>query len=214
MNLICTRGAAYEYADPESGKQFFSWSQLSRVLDPYAFVGIPRDVLAAAQQRGIDVHFLFAIEMFHRLGLCPQVHGHEDPEIRALAARYPGYLDGIRDFADTYQITPLRIEESSCVPRFGIAGTADLKCLYGPRQIVTLLDLKTGAKRKVDPVQLNVYGRFHGHEDCKHYLDFYLQADGSYKLEPAEKDETDWAWALSAIPVLQGQLSHNITVSL
>lgn len=209
MTFTCDRTATYHYRDEATGRHYPAWSQIAQVLDPYAWVGVPRPVLEAAQQRGTDVHYLFALLMFQRAG----VAGPPEEREPDLCERYAGYLRGLRDWADSRQIEPLKIEETSCHPTHGYAGTPDLKCRYGPRRLLTLVDLKTGAPRVVDRVQVQVYGKMLGYQDCKQFIDLYLDADGTWKERPVTPASSDWAWFLNALAVWQGMVTRNINLA-
>lgn len=202
MNLLCTRGAAYEYADQDTGKQYFSYSQVQGVLDPDAFSSVPPDVLAAAQQRGTDLHVLFGLLLLSRLQLCEKPARPDGP--------LGGYFDAMERFVTDHEPTPIRVEESSVNDKLKYAGTPD--CLLEMKGGLTLPDLKTGGKRAVHKTQLVAYKAMDGYTDAKKLATLYIAADGTYKLDylPKGEEAFHWAWFQAGLSVLHGRRMHNL----
>ncbi len=141
MNLTCTRGAEYEYQDLDTSRKYFSCSQVLQVLDPDAFKGIDPFVLAAAQDRGTNLHVLFALRLLAVLGL------NEAP-------KRPGgvigkYYDAIEKFVRERKPVPIQVERSSVNEKDGYAGTADTECMLDDDHTRWTIDLKTGPERAV-----------------------------------------------------------------
>ncbi len=192
MDLICTRGAKEEYRDPATKKDFVSVSQVLSVLDPDAFAGVDPFVLASAQQRGTDLHVLFALTLFAEAGLA-------DRPARPTGI-IRGYYAGIEAFIRERSPRPIRVEESSIHDKMGYAGTPDTECWLGETD--ALIDLKTGPPRPVHAVQLHAYKRLKGYENVRRLYSLYIKKDGTYKLIEHTHDHIDWAGFLAAITVL------------
>lgn len=203
MNLTCTRGAKYEYQDADTGKRYYSVSQVLSVLDPHAFDSVPPEVLEAARQRGTDLHVLFALLLLSRLNLC------EKPE--RLSGELGGYFDAMDKFIAEHNPAPVRVEESSTNEKLGVAGTAD--CLVWMGKILVLIDLKTGGKRAVHKTQLVAgYRPMTSHREAKKMATLYVHADGSYKLDYVDlADEAmHLAWFQAGVTVLNGRRMNNL----
>lgn len=193
MNLICTRGAKQEYVDPATKKAYFSVSQVLTVLDPDAFAGIDPFVLAAAQQRGTDLHVLFGLRLLAIAGLGPA-------PVRPVGI-IGKYYDGIDKFVSERKPRPIRIEESSLNDKLGIAGTLDTECWLDDDD--SILDLKTGLPRPVHSSQLHLYKTLKGHEKAKRLYSLYITRTGTYRLIEHTHDHVDLAGAHAAISVLR-----------
>ncbi len=202
MNLTCTRGADFEYKDQETGWQGVSYSQVQAVLDPGAFDSVPPEVLAAAQQRGTELHVLFGLLLLSRLGLC------EKPERPTCALA--GYFVAMEKFISDHHPVPVRVEESSVNEKAGYAGTPD--CLVWLGKILVLIDLKTGGKRAVHKTQLVAYRAMDGYTDAKKLATLYVHADGTYKLDylPKADESLHWAWFQAGLTVLNGRRMNNL----
>ncbi len=95
-----------------------------------------------------------------------------------------GYFQGYLKFLGDTGFKPVLIEHKLFHPIYLYAGKIDR---IGPfNKLETLIDLKSGAKAKVDPLQGAAYW-----ELCrvnklpvKKVFDLYLHDDGTYKLEP------------------------------
>ena len=199
--ITCHRGAAYEYHETETRADLFSVSQIRKVAhDPYC--GIPEDVLEAARQRGTILHGRFWRLLASRAGLL------EKP---AVIVGLEGYCASMDEWVERQQVRPLKIEEPSFTLKYGYAGTPDALVRYGFKRRLALIDLKTGAVNKTDPMQLLAYQKMDGYDEARDLIDVYIQADGSAAVEkpvtPGMK-ATEWAWFLSALGVLQGRVNH------
>lgn len=193
MKLVCTRGADYEYRDPATGKQYFSVSQVLKVMDPDAFAGIDPYVMAAAQQRGTDLHTLFALTLLARQGLC-------EMPVRPTGI-IGGYYGGIEKFMRERNPIPIRVEEPSINDQLQIAGTLDTECWLDKDD--SIVDIKTGLERGVHSPQLHAYRRLKGHEKAKRLYSLYITKKGDYKLVEHTRDTVDWGGFMAALSVLQ-----------
>ena len=203
MKLQCTRGAKHEYRETEQGIDLFSVSQIRKMAhDPY--LGIPEQVMEAARHRGTVLH--------RRMWkvLAAQDHLMDMPPI---IPQFSGYCKAMDTWVVKNQVKPVLLEESSASLKFGYAGTPDALVLLGSEQIPTLLDLKTGAPTKTDPMQLIAYSKMNYYESAKSLVDLYISEDGSYKaalVTPGIK-ATEWAWFMSALGNLQSRVNHGVS---
>jgi hypothetical protein len=200
MKMVCTRGAAYEYKDPATGKTYFSVSQVLTVLDPDAFKGIDPWVLAAAQDRGKDLHHLFAMRLLAEQGI-----GEPPKRPTGLIGKY---YDGIDKFVIERKPKPIRVEESSLNDALRIAGTLDTECWLDEEDWI--IDLKTGPERAVHAAQLHGYKTLKGHEKAKRLGSLYIRNTGDYKLIEHTHNHVDLAWFQAGITVLNGRRYHAI----
>ena len=196
MQLTVKRGSAKEYTDQETGKGYYSVSQCLAVLDPDAFAGVDPFVLAAAQQRGTDLHILLALTVLAIAGTC------DFPE--RPTGLIGKYYEGIERFVKECKPEPIKVEESSINDAMGYAGTPDLYCgmaYKGPRAI-WLLDLKTGPARPVHSVQLHAYKKLDGYEKAKRLGSLYITKQGTYKIIEHTHDHVDAGGFQAALSIL------------
>lgn len=203
MKLLCVRGAPFEYKDLETGKTYFSVSQVLQVLDPDAFKGIDPFVLASAQDRGKDLHYLFALRLFAVMG------------INAPPARPTGiigkFYDGIEAFVRERRPKPIKVEQASVNERDRYAGTADTECSLDGKPEHWILDLKSGPARAVHSAQLiGGYKRLAGYERAKRFGSLYIRRNGTYRLEEHTNNHVDLAWFMGGLTVLNGRRTHGI----
>lgn len=193
MQLTCTRGAAQEYHDPQTGKSYFSVSQVLTVMDPDAFAGVEPAVLAAAQERGKNLHVLFGLRLLAE-------GGYADPPARP-AGIIGKYYDGIEKFIRERKPKPIKVEQPSINDSFGIAGTLDTESEIDRDDWI--IDLKTGIARPVHSAQLHAYKKLKGHEKARRLGSLYINRKGDYKLVEHTTDVIDWAGFMGAVTVLQ-----------
>jgi len=197
MNLIVQRGKPYEYKDAETGEQFFSVSQVRKVMWD-GFDKIPYAVLEAARERGERLHTYFALMMGSRVQVC------QAPEP---IAEYAGYCTAINKWIADYRPIPKAIEEPSVDRKLGTAGTRDLDVVLPDtkRNRFEITDLKTGEPIASDPVQLMAYGFMEGCERHDRKFDLYVHADGTYDFKEVKPilHQADWACFLNALQVLK-----------
>lgn len=199
MNLTVTRGATHEYVDQETGRPYFSWSQVAKVLDPDAFAGVSKDVMDRATERGRRLHFLFAFALAARAGKGPALEPFEDVTIRP-------YAESMLRFLEDYNVLPVCVEERSCNPGIGYAGTPDAIVLMDGLEV--LVDLKSGGPRRIHRVQLQVYRKLERYKHLRHMRGVYLKPDGTgAQVVEVRENPADWAWFLSGLGVLQGRLN-------
>lgn len=198
MTWTVDRTASQHYAD-DTGRRYWSVSQVRNRMDPGAFDRVGKDVLAKASLRGQLVHGYAALYLMYLDGL---VQVPEVPE------GYEGYCQAVRLACDQLEPEVLDLEEIDGNLKMGIAGTKDFLAgvtWKGKRNRVALCDWKTGAPTKTDPAQLMLYHTFPSNEHAEVLLDIYLRRDGTYTIvEVKKKDHAhDWAAALNAIQALK-----------
>lgn len=194
MNLICQRGQQHEYIDQDTGARLFSVSQVRRRMWD-GFSRVPADVLEVARIRGQILHTRFAKAMFAQVGICPY------PE---LIVEYAGYCVSMDDWFSKVKPKPILVEQRSMNLKLQIAGTADTKFLYGPKEILTIGDLKTGEETPTDGAQLDAYATMEDYKDAKKKLDIYLDKFGGQAREVwRTPNPADWACFLNALQALK-----------
>lgn len=197
MSLITQRGARKEYRDSVTGREYFSISQIRKVLDDSYRNANPRD-LEAARIRGNALHLRFALATAAKSGLCPY------PDV---IPAYAGHCRQMDRWIEAERFVPIKIEEPAACEKDGFAGTPEnlLKFHDGTLRIV---DLKTGAKTKTDAVQLMLNKRLAGYEAADVLMDLYLSGEG--KPSPVEQrfDPFAYAAAFSALNVLKWQFTQ------
>lgn len=194
MNLRVTRGDRFEYKDLDTGKQYFSVSQCLKTLDPHAFDGVDPYVLAAAQERGKDLHILFALSVLSTAGFCAEP---EPPS--GLIGRY---YQGIVKFVKERKPAPRQVETSSCNDKLKLAGTLDFNGWLDGKPEEWIIDLKSGPARPVHSAQLQAYKRLQGFEKAKRLGSLYITKNGEYSLVEHTHDHVAWAGIQAALAVL------------
>jgi len=203
MKLRVTRGAAREYADLDTGKDYYSVSQVLTVLDPDAFTGIDPFVLAAAQDRGKDLHILFAVRLLSVVKV-------SSPPIRPDGI-IGQYYEAIEKFVRERRPIPIQVEHSSVNEKLGYAGTADTECCLDNISERWIIDLKSGPERAVHSAQLlGGYKRLTGYEKAKRFGSLYIRKNGTYSLIEHTHNHVDQAWFDGGLTVLNGRRLHNI----
>jgi hypothetical protein len=198
MKLICDRNKKQHYHDVESGRDFFSVSQIRKVLhDSYA--GAPEVFLEPARQRGTSLHLYLALLLYARAG------------IRKMPNPWPGlegYCDAIATWAERNQVIPLKVETPSVCVAHGFAGTPDCLASYGSKQVTAIIDLKTGStETPTDGIQLHLYKMMDGYTDARLLIDLYVKDDGTYKEVERKPDPIGVAAAMNAISILRWRAS-------
>lgn len=197
MKLIAQRGEKQEYRDEETGKTFYSVSQVRKVaFDPY--VGIPESVLEPARVRGTLLHKRFFIALASLEGWCPYP---------VVIPSLTGYCQSMDRWIEKRKPVRLLLEAASWNLRYGFAGRPD--ALFGMAVKVShktvLTDLKTGLPVPSDPMQLCAYEHMDGYK-ADELLDVYLDADGGDAKEQfvtKGQRATEWAAFLNALSILK-----------
>ena len=201
MAFRCTRGSEREYKDLTTGKEYFSVSQVLSVMDPNAFAGVNPYVMAAAQERGKDLHVLFGLRLLAEIGLA---------EMTTRPSGIIGtYYDGIDKFVREQKPRAIRVEETSYNDTLGFAGTDDTECYL--QNIDSIIDLKTGPERVVHAAQLMAYKTMKGREKVKRLYSLYINKHGDYKLELHKPDAMLWALFQAGLTVLNGRRMYGIS---
>lgn len=197
MKLIIQRGEKQEYRDEETGRTFYSVTQVRKVaFDSYA--GIPESVLEPARVRGALLHRRMFFCFASLEGLC---------EYPAVLHGLEGYCQSMDRWIERRKPTRVKLETTSCNDRYGYAGTPDalLNIYLNKKWRTVLFDLKTGSPTKTDPMQLCAYEHMDGYK-ADELLDVYLDADGGEAKEQfVTKGQrcTEWSAFLNALSVLK-----------
>lgn len=197
MKLITQRGEKQEYRDAETGRTFYSVTQVRKVaFDSYA--GIPDSVLEPARVRGTILHRRFFFAMASLEGLCPYP---------AVIQQYAGYCQSMDGWIEKRKPTRHKLETTSCNERYGYAGTPDalLNIYFNKKWKKVLFDLKTGAPTLTDPMQLCSYEHMDGYK-ADELLDVYLDASGGEAKErfvTKGNRAVEWAAFLNALSLLR-----------
>lgn len=200
--MKCDRSRPQHYFDELTGKRYWSVSEVRKVAyDSYA--GIPESVLEPARVRGTILHRRFFFAMASLEGLCPYP---------VVIPQYEGYCQSMDRWIEKRKPTRIKLESSSCCPRYGYAGTPDALLEFGmpvsrkkmaPRLV--LMDLKTGDPTRTDAMQLVSYSHMDEY-GANELLDVYLDADGGEAKEQfVTKGQrgTEWAAFLNALSLLR-----------
>lgn len=201
MKLIARRGEKQEYRDEETGRTFYSVTQVRKVaFDSYA--GIHESVLEPARVRGTILHKRFFFAMASLEGLCAYP---------AIIPSYQGYCQSMDQWIKTRNPKRIKLETASCNQRCGYAGTPDALLMirigkgFCKKERTVLFDLKTGAPTKTDPMQLCAYEHMDGYK-ADELMDLYIDADGGEAKEQfvtKGKRATEFCSFLNALSLLR-----------
>lgn len=202
MTLTEHRGERYEYKEEETGRDLYSCTQIRHVMAPDWYLRIPTEVLELARKRGRVLHARFSLCLMALAKLC---------EYPLPILGYEGYCRSMDDWLKTKRIEPipLHIEQRGANVKLGYAGKRDAQIHYGPREVLTTMDLKTGQPTPTDKAQLLAYDELEGFRSKK-LLDLYIQADGSEAKEVWVKPQDrafHWAGFLNALNLLKWRAS-------
>lgn len=201
MKLITQRGEKQEYRDAETGRTFYSVTQVRRVaFDSYA--GIPDSVLEPARVRGTLLHKRMVFCFAAQNGLCAYP---------SILVGLEGYCQSMDRWIERRKPTCDKVEMASVNQRYGYAGTPDalLNMRIGKgfcqkwRKVI--FDLKTGSPVRTDMMQLCAYEHMDGYK-ADELLDVYLDSDGGDAKEQfVTKGQrgTEWAAFLNALSILR-----------
>lgn len=159
----------------------------------HSFAGVPRDVLAAAAERGTAVHI--ACE-YHDTGGVDEES--IDPAIRGYVAAYLRFLGDVRP-------KWMAVEQRVFHRPLRYAGTLDRAGQIDGRPWI--VDLKTGAtSHPVWGMQTAAYAQAAGMPTANRGT-VQLAADGTYRFREW-KDPTDWPAFASLVTLHNWALSH------
>lgn len=198
MKLVCNRNKKQHYHDLESGRDFFSVSQIRAVMWD-GFAKVPADVLEAASRRGRILHHRFALALYARAGICPY------PEV---IQEFAGQCRAMDEWMEKNNVRPLKVEEASANLEMGFAGQPDAKVLYGKKEIITGIDAKFGDKTPTDTVQCLAYGKMQGYQDVTQWMDLRFHKEtGEAQEEWIKPSPIDWAAFINALSLLRWRAS-------
>lgn len=202
MKLLCVRGRQQEYEDADTQHRYWSVSEVLTVLDPEAFNGIDPFVLATAQQRGSNLHVLFALRLLAEKGI-----GAPPKPPEGIIGKY---YAGIEQFVRERKPKPRKVEQSSLNDVYKYAGTLDTESTLDDLPDAWVIDLKTGPERAVHSAQLHAYKHLKGHEKAKRLGSLYIRKNGTYRLVEHTHNHVDLAWFHAGLTVLNGRRHHQI----
>lgn len=181
--LICDRTQPRHYGD-EHGR-YWSVSQVCDVV-----CGVSRYYAPGSDERGTDVHLIFALAVGHSVGLC------DAPDV---PREYQGYYRGIMGFIEKYAPRPSGIERARKHPTLPVAGTIDFAGMIQSEFVV--LDFKTGVKERRHKMQIEAYAHLVGPTPTRQLL--YINGDGEYEYIRVKKLPGDWAAFQNGLSILQ-----------
>ena len=189
--LSVDREKPRQYGDAK--QRYFSVSQVCAVMTGEQSYGSDADM-----QRGTDLHDIFALAVASYAGRCA-------PPV--VPPDYQGYFRSMNWWIDRWKPEPVRIEwkSVSAFSHMPFAGTPDLLAwTYGNgKKLLSLVDLKSGAKAPWHRVQVQAYHRLEEYQAATALRLLYIKADGS---EPdylsVKRDPRDFAAFQSALNLL------------
>ena len=197
MKLVQQRGKPFEYFEQDEKLSLLSVSQIRNAMFE-SYADVPREVLAAASQRGTAVHRYFFFVLASRIGHCQ----HPQPLVGL-----EGYCSAIDRWANDMGVKPVLLEHPSLCRKHGYAGTPDALVLSGPRKILTLVDLKSGSPVVTESIQLLLYKNMDGYEKANRMVRLHIDEFGKYREVETKHDPHAWAAALCAIGILRWRAS-------
>lgn len=173
----------------------------------HSFDGIAPEVLAHAAERGTAVHRACWILEADPSGLAWEtVHPEVVPYVRA----YEAARRALRWQA-------IESERLVVSQRYGYAGRADLIVTGIGRELLTVLDIKTGQPHPAHALQVAAYAEAYREQTQTRKAIgrriLYLTASGAYRLEeiPASQHTNDFTTFLACVMVHQWQAQHGGT---
>lgn len=184
--ITCDRSAKRHYGDDTESFRRWSVSQVCAVLAG------ERTYAPGADERGQDVHDIFALAVGHYAGLCVE------PEV---PEQYAGYYCGMQVWIATNKPHPAQfgIERMMKHATLPYAGRMDFVGSIGPD--FGVLDLKTGAKEKWHLVQVHGYQKLLD-KAAKMWL-LYINAEGAINFKKVAFDPRHWSGFQNGLSVLQ-----------
>ena len=177
----------------DKSKRYFSVSTICAAMHGEQSYGSEADM-----QRGTDLHTIFALAVASHAGRCAPPVVPQD---------YHGYYQSMQWWIERWKPEPVYIEHPS-VSSFShmpFAGTPDLLAWTSGngKRLLSLVDLKSGAKAPWHRVQVQAYHRLEGYQNANALRLLYIHADGS---EPdyltVKRDPRDFAAFQSALNLL------------
>jgi hypothetical protein len=198
--LTVQRGALREYRNAETGREFFSVSQVRQVVAPLP--AIPHDLLELGRRRGRILHTRFWKLLASRVQLI---------ERPAIIPEYEGYCQAMDTWADQHFVQPIELEEMVCSEPHGYAGTKDADVYYGKMSWTVRLDLKTGARTPTDAMQLLAYNEA-SRVRYSRLMDLYIFGNGTYHEEwvPLRDKAKHWPAFLNGLAILRWRCTHGV----
>ena len=166
-----------------------SWVKTGRVyVNTFTGAAVPADLFEAAGAFGTDVHTMLT---YHIAG---------DLDTDVLGADFRAVLVQYERWVDTVKPEIIDNEVMLYSPRYGFAGTRDIKCLISGK--LHIVDFKTGAYDMAGP-QLAAYVQLDKENDksraVRHRSVLYLPKDGSDYKFVSFRDANDFPFFLSRL---------------
>jgi hypothetical protein len=144
-------------------------------------IGVTRALKVIDDRYKTDPWYLERGRLIH---LCTEYEDRNELDWDTVDTQITGYVQAYVTFKKDTGFQPTIIEKPMVHPRLWYAGKPDK---IGPlNRILALIDLKSGAPAKVDPLQGAAYFELAiaNGIPVKKVFDLYLKNDGTYKLEP------------------------------
>jgi hypothetical protein len=135
--------------------------------------------------------------------LCTEYEDRDELDLDTVDTQVAGYVQAYVTFKKDTGFKPTIIEKPMVHPKLWYAGKPDK---IGPLNgILALIDLKSGAPAKVDPLQGAAYWELAivNGIPVKKAFDLYLKDDGTYKLEPIQNPKSLLPVFLAALRITQ-----------
>lgn len=178
-------------------------SDVLTVLDPEAYGSVPQHVLDVAAERGQALHRLACQYLASLMGRCSAP--------TEIPAEYVAAYDGVLEWVRERQIVPTAVEQEGENLRYGFIGHPDLLCLYGPKQIETLIDLKfTAAILRINHVQVRAYWELDGFTSARQAFLVHVDHETGRWTDTknrVSKTGSEWPAFMSALQVQKWRMA-------
>lgn len=153
-------------------------------LDGRRLIGVTEALKILDDRWKIDPWYLERGRLIH---LATEYYDRDELDESTIDERIRPYLDAYVKFRKNTDFEPIYIEQLLYHPQYFYAGKPDrIGPLYKHH---VLIDLKSGAKSKIDELQDVAYWELCRVNDIpvNKLFDLYLKENGTYKLEPVER---------------------------
>ena len=160
-----------------------------------AYAGVPDWNLRAAAERGEALHRLCLSYLASLGGLC------QAPT--SIPSEYqPAYNSFVNWCSENY-VVPIAIEQEGVNALNGFRGHPDALVLFGPDQILLLIDLKfTASILRINRVQVQAYCKLDLYKTAQRAILLHIHPiTGEIRTYPIKHDPRDWAAFLNALSI-------------